>query len=85
MSNITIYTKDTCPYCVSAKQLLDSKKAKYKEINVGNDPKQREELVKKANGQMTVPQIFIGDKHIGGYDNLSELNNQGKLDEMLKS
>jgi len=68
-----------------AKQLLDSKNAKYKEINVGDDPTEREKLVKKSNGQMTVPQIFIGGKHIGGYDNLSELNEQGKLDTILKS
>ncbi len=85
MSNIVIYTKDNCPFCTSAKQLLDSKNAKYEEINIGNDAKQREMLVQKSNGQMTVPQIFINDQHIGGYDKLSELNKEGKLDKLLGS
>lgn len=84
MSKITIYTTDICPYCVRAKDLLKSKGLKYKEINVTNDSKAREQLIDKANGQRTVPQIFIGDKHIGGCDDLIEINNSGKLDKMVK-
>ena len=84
MSKITIYTTDICPYCVRAKDLLKSKGLEYQEINVTNNHKEREHLIEKANGQRTVPQIFIGDKHIGGCDNLIELNNSGKLDQMVK-
>ncbi len=84
MSKIIIYTTDICPYCVRAKDLLKSKGLEYKEINVTNDHKAREQLIHKANGQRTVPQIFIGDKHIGGCDDLIEINNSGKLDKMVK-
>lgn len=84
MSKITIYTTDICPYCVRAKDLLKSKGLKYKEINVTNDNKAREQLIEKANGQRTVPQIFIGNKHVGGCDDLIKINNSGKLDKMVK-
>jgi glutaredoxin 3 len=81
---IVIYTSDHCPYCIRAKQLLDAKKAKYQLINVTNDQAQRELLAEKSNGLRTVPQIFIDDKHIGGYDALSQLNMQGKLDNLIR-
>lgn len=84
MQNITIYTKDGCPYCVRAKALLDSKGLIYQEVNVGNDPEKRASLSQKSNGSKTVPQIFIGDRHIGGCDNLIDFNNSGNLDKLVK-
>jgi glutaredoxin 3 len=84
MSKIVIYTTDICPYCIRAKMLLKSKALDYVEINVSNDPVAREELIKKANGRKTVPQIFIDDKHIGGCDDLIHLNDSGELSQMVK-
>ena len=82
MQKIIIYTTTTCPYCVRAKALLDRKGATYQEINV-EDPSIREEMIQKAGGRKTVPQIFIGDFHVGGCDDLYELEKQGKLDQRL--
>ena len=86
MSNpdITIYTGNRCAYCNAAKKLLDNKNVEYTEINVDEDPSLREEMVSRTQRQ-TVPQIFFGDVHIGGFDDLAELNHEGKLDEMLTS
>ena len=81
-AKITIYTTDYCPYCVRAKSLLQRKQAQFEEIPV--TPDMREDLVKKSNGMRTVPQIFINDQHIGGYDDLAALDNAGKLDALLK-
>jgi glutaredoxin 3 len=83
MSEIIIYSKDVCPYCVRAKVLLDRKGAKYKEIKITTD-EQKEQMIKKSGGRMTVPQIFIGDFHVGGCDDLYALDSAGKLDELLK-
>lgn len=83
MQKITIYTTNTCPYCVRAKALLDRKGAKYEEINV-EDPALREAMIKKTNGRKTVPQIFIGDFHVGGCDDLYELDKEHKLDQLLR-
>ena len=82
MQKIIIYTTTTCPYCVRAKALLDRKSAVYQEINA-EDPKIREEMVKKAGGRKTVPQIFIGDFHVGGCDDLYALESAGKLNKLL--
>lgn len=82
MTEITIYTANRCAYCNAAKRLLDSKDAKYVEINVDEDPALREEMVTRTQRQ-TVPQIYIGDVHVGGFDELSKLNHEGKLDEIL--
>ena len=82
MQKIIIYTTSTCPYCVRAKALLDRKGAKYQEINA-EDTAVREEMILKASGRKTVPQIFIGDFHVGGCDDLYELDRQNKLDELL--
>jgi glutaredoxin 3 len=82
MQKIVIYTTTTCPYCVRAKALLDRKGATYREISA-EDPSIREEMIQKAGGRKTVPQIFIGDFHVGGCDDLYELEKQGKLDERL--
>jgi glutaredoxin 3 len=83
MSKIIIYTKDICPYCNKAKALLQRKNAQYQEIKVISD-EIKEEMIKKSNGRMTVPQIFIDDIHIGGCDDLYAMEAEGKLDEILK-
>ena len=82
MQKIVIYTTTTCPYCVRAKALLDRKGATYQEISA-EDPSIREEMIQKAGRRKTVPQIFIGDFHVGGCDDLYELEKQGKLDQRL--
>lgn len=84
MAQITIYTKQFCPYCAGAKTLLKSKGHTWKEIDVEADPKAREEMIKKSGGRITTPQIFIDAKHIGGFDDLRALNEQGGLDTLLK-
>lgn len=79
-----IYTTAACPYCVNAKKLLDQKGQKYTEIAIDTDTEKRAEMVKLTGGQRSVPQIFINDKPIGGFDDLSALNASGKLDDLLK-
>lgn len=83
MKEIIIYTKEICPYCVKAKQLFKNKGLLYKEIIIKDDAT-RDEMVKKSNGRMTVPQIFIGEYHVGGCDDLYDLNSSGKLNDLLK-
>jgi glutaredoxin 3 len=83
MTNITVYTTDYCPYCVKAKMLLQKKKVNFKEIKISDD-QTRETMIKKSGGKRTVPQIFINDFHVGGSDELHDLDRQGKLDELLK-
>lgn len=82
MPAITIYTKSTCGYCHAAKQLLRKKNAAFDEISVDGDPAGQEKMAQRA-GRWTVPQIFIGDAHIGGCDDLFALERAGKLDPML--
>lgn len=82
MKKVIIYSKDPCPYCVKAKMLLTRKKADFAEIKITSDAL-REEMITKSGGRMTVPQIFIGEQHIGGCDDLYALEDAGKLDEML--
>lgn len=83
MSEIIIYSKDVCPYCVRARMLLQKKGASFTEIKITDD-KTKEEMMKKSGGRMSVPQIFIGEKHVGGCDDLYALDAAGKLDELLK-
>lgn len=83
MKKIIIYSKDVCPYCVRAKSLLQRKGATFTEIKVSDDAT-KNEMMKKSGGRMTVPQIFIGDVHVGGCDDLYALEAAGKLDELLK-
>ena len=83
MADIEIYTTKVCPYCVRAKNLLNAKGADFKEIDVTGDDAGREALLKRSNGMRTVPQIFINGQHIGGYDNLAELEEKGELDKLL--
>ncbi|MBV9043779.1 MAG: glutaredoxin 3 [Alphaproteobacteria bacterium] len=82
MSKITIYTTPICPYCVRAKALLKKKGAEFTEIDVFMDSDAREEMESKSH-RRTVPQIFIGDKHVGGCDDLYALESQGQLDPLL--
>ncbi|MCZ0962904.1 glutaredoxin 3 [Paracoccus benzoatiresistens] len=80
---ITIYTTRTCPFCIRAKGLLHEKNAQYDEIDVGTDPSIRAQMTQRANGRRTVPQIFIGNRHVGGCDDLFDLERQGRLDALL--
>ena len=83
MAQIEIYTTRFCPYCHAAKRLLSRKGVEFTEIDVSGDPKGRSDMVARANGRMTVPQIFIGSTHVGGYDDLSALEQAGQLDPLL--
>jgi len=85
MKKVLIYTGPMCNYCSAAKHLLNKKKVSYEEIDIGYDEKRREEMLKKSNGAKTIPQIFIEEKHIGGYVELKALEVQGKLDNLLKN
>ncbi|EYD73216.1 Glutaredoxin 3 (Grx2) [Limimaricola hongkongensis DSM 17492] len=80
---IEIYTSPTCGYCHAAKRLLAHKGVSYNEINVAAQPERRAEMVQRANGGRTVPQIFIGGTHVGGYDDMALLDRRGGLDPML--
>ncbi|GGF55846.1 glutaredoxin 3 [Paracoccus acridae] len=80
---ITIYTTRTCPFCIRAKGLLREKNVQFDEIDVGADPAVRAQMTQRAHGRRTVPQIFIGDRHVGGCDDLFDLERQGKLDGLL--
>jgi glutaredoxin 3 len=83
MPAITIYTTQTCPYCMSAKRLLSRKGMEFNEIDVSADPARRAEMMQRAGGRYTVPQIFIGTQHVGGCDDLYDLEAEGKLDGLL--
>jgi glutaredoxin 3 len=83
MADITIYTKPTCPFCIRAKHLLNEKKAAFEEIDIAADPSRRSEMIAKASGRTTVPQIFINGTHIGGCDDLYALDSKGELDALL--
>lgn len=83
MSKVEIYTKGYCPYCKRAKALLQQKGIEYKEYPIDEQPELREEMVNKANGGYTVPQIFINNQHIGGCDDMFALESQNKLNTML--
>lgn len=83
MAKVEIYTTPICGFCAAAKRLLKSKSINYAEINVMAQPGKRREMMNRANGGHTVPQIFIDGKHIGGCDELHLLERQGKLDPML--
>ena len=80
---VIVYVSNWCPYCQRAMQLLTSKNVVFSELNVEDDPKLREEMVARSN-RRTVPQIFIGDKHVGGCDDLFELDRRGELDRLIQ-
>lgn len=85
MPKIKIYTTFMCPYCHAAKDLLGKKQAAFEEIDVSFNPGLREEMTRMAGGRTSVPQIWIGDTHVGGCDDLYALDRQGKLDPLLAS
>jgi glutaredoxin 3 len=85
MPPITIYTKGWCPYCTAAKDLLKERGAAFEEIDVERIPGRRAEMLQKAAGRSTVPQIFIGDRHVGGCDDLYALDGRGELARLLQT
>lgn len=84
MQPVDIYLTRWCPFCTRAIMLLQHKGVEYNPIDVGEDPSLRPQMMQRANGRHTVPQIFIGDTHVGGCDELFALERQGKLDELLE-
>jgi glutaredoxin 3 len=83
MAHVTIYTRPFCGYCSRALALLNEKGAEFTEIEAGFDPALRAEMVRRANGGSTFPQIFVGERHIGGCDDMMALERAGKLDDLL--
>jgi glutaredoxin 3 len=83
MAKIEVYTKMGCPYCMRARRLLDSKGVAYEEIDITMGGPKRKEMLERAPNHMTVPSIFINDRHIGGSDDLAALDARGGLDELL--
>ncbi|MGB5557248.1 MAG: glutaredoxin 3 [Paracoccaceae bacterium] len=83
MPHIDIYTTPLCGYCHAAKRLLSAKGAAFTEIDVSRDPAKRGEMTQRAPGSRTVPQIFIGKTHVGGFDEMNALDRAGKLDPLL--
>lgn len=85
MKPVKIYTTTYCGYCVRAKDMLTRKGVKYEELDVTRDDELRSRLVEMSGGQRTVPQIWIGDTHVGGYSDLARLESEGRLDPMLQA
>ena len=84
MAKVTIYTRPFCPYCARALALLNDKGADFTEIEAGMDPALRQEMMQRS-GRNTFPQIFVGEQHIGGCDDMMALEDQGKLDSLLSA
>ena len=84
MKNITIYTGPLCTFCDAAKKLLSRNSVEYNEINIATADGAMDEMITKANGKRTVPQIFFDDRHIGGYDDVRALEKENKLQDLLK-
>ena len=85
MKKVVIYTGPMCNYCSAAKHLLNKKKVSYTEIDIAVDSSKLQEMQEKTNGARTIPQIFIGDTYVGGYNELKALEVEGKLDNLLKN
>ena len=85
MKNITIYTGPMCNYCDAAKRLLTRNNLTYNEIDIGKVDGAMDEMIKKANGRRTIPQIFFNDQHIGGYDEVRALEKENKLQDLLNN
>ncbi len=83
MARVEIYTKAFCPYCARAKKLLQEKGAGFEEYEISADAAKREEMIQRAGGRTTVPQVFIDGSHVGGSDDLAALERDGKLDSLL--
>ena len=84
MKKVVIYTGPMCNFCSAAKHLLNKKKVSYTEFDIAVDPLKKEEMQEKTNGARTIPQIFIGDTYVGGYNELKALENKGELDSLLE-
>ena len=84
MKNVIVYMGPMCAFCDAAKRLLNKKNIPYKEINVALEEDKMEEMIKKSNGKRTIPQIFIENYHVGGYDELRALEIKGELDNLLQ-
>ncbi len=84
MQPVTLYTTPFCGYCAAAKRLLAAKNVSYSEIDVSSDPARRAEMIKRSGGGRTVPQIFIGETHVGGFDDMNALERAGRLDPLLQ-
>ena len=84
MKDVLIYTARYCPYCAAAKSLLTRKGVSFTEVDIGGNWERRDEMIEKANGRVTVPQIFVGNLHVGGSDELRALDREGKLDQLLR-
>ncbi len=84
MKNIVMYTGPLCNFCEAAKRLFSRNNIKFKEIDISTKDTLREEMIKKSNGKMTIPQIFFGEKHIGGYVELRALEKNGELNNLVK-
>ena len=84
MASVDIYTKPSCPYCVAAKNLLTQRGYQYREMRIDQDAALREEMLARSAGRRTVPQIFIDDKHIGGFDDLQAADRAGQLKDLSK-
>lgn len=82
-SDVVVYSTGWCPYCVRAKALLERKGVPFREVRVDEDPAERQTMLERSRGQRTVPQIFIGDRHVGGFDDLYALEKAGELDPLL--
>ena len=83
MATVEMYVKSFCPYCIRARYLLEAKKVPFTEYPIDGGGLKREEMIQRANGRTTVPQIFIDGRHVGGCDDLHQLEQDGKLDQML--
>ncbi len=85
MPKIVMYSTLFCPYCMRAKALLDSKGVDYDEFRIEGDQERMQEMIQRANGRTSVPQIFIDDYHVGGYDDMAALDRAGRLDPLLET
>ena len=81
--DIVMYSRATCPYCLAARSLLKSKELEWSEISIDDEPQRREEMIERS-GRRTVPQVFIGEHHVGGFDDLNAANQSGELDRLLQ-
>jgi glutaredoxin 3 len=84
MPKVEIYTTQWCPYCHAAKALLDDKGVRYDEVDA-QQPETRMAMIQRAHGRRTVPQVFVGDRHLGGYTDIAALDRDGKLDPLLRN
>ncbi|WP_306045988.1 glutaredoxin 3 [Nioella sp. MMSF_3534] len=84
MQTVEIYTSPFCGFCHAAKRLLSDKGIEFAEYDVARAPEKRQEMLARANGRHTVPQIFVGQTHVGGYDDMAALDRAGKLDKLLQ-